>query len=57
MHHDLIDQKGMKITSLSDLVSHFKADDATRLLLAELFDAVRLILTVSLTTCTVERSF
>ena len=57
MLHDLIEQKGLKITSLSDLVSHLKADDTTRLLLPELFHAVRLILTVPLTTCTAERSF
>ena len=57
MLHDLIEQKGLKITSMSGLVSHLKADDATRLLLPELFHAVRLILTVSLTTSTAERSF
>ena len=50
MLHDLIEQKGLKITSLSDLVSHLKADDTTRLLLPELLHAIRLILTVSLTT-------
>ena len=57
MLHDLIEQKGLKLASLSDLVLHLKADDTTRLLLLELFHAVRLILTVPLTTCTAERSF
>ena len=57
MLRDLTEQKGLKITGLYDLVSHLKVDDTTRLLLPEFIHAVRLILTVSLTTCTDERSF
>ena len=47
----------IEITSRYDFVSHLKADDTTRLLLPEFIHAVRLILTVPLTTCTAERSF
>ena len=50
MLHDLIEQKRLKITSLSDHVSHLKANDTIRSLLLELFHAVHLILTVPLTT-------
>ena len=57
MLHDLIEHKGLKITSLSDLVSFLKDDEAMRLMLPQVVQAVQLLLTVPLTTCTAERSF
>ena len=47
MLHYLIEQKGLKITTLSDLVSHLKEDDTTRLLQPELIHAIRLILSAT----------
>ena len=57
MFHDLMRQQGKTVTSLGDIVDILKADATIRVLLPELTTAVRLILTIPVTTCTAERSF
>ena len=56
MFHDLMPQQGKQVTSLGDIVDILKADATIRVLLPELTTAVRLILTIPVTTCTSERS-
>jgi hypothetical protein len=57
MFHDVMLQKHEQVNNIGDIVNVLKNDSTTRQLLPELTKAVRLILTLPVTTCTAERSF
>lgn len=57
MFHDLMLQQRQKLENFGEIVNILKTDSTTRKLLPELTKAVRLILTVPVTTCSAERSF
>ena len=57
MFHDLFKQQGRHVSNVGDIVDILKEDASLKQLLPELTKAVRLILTVPVTTCTAERSF
>ena len=57
MFHDLMLQQRQEVENFWDIVDILKKDSATRKLFPEMTKAVRLLLTVPITTCTAERSF
>lgn len=57
MFHDITSQKGVNISSLSDIVDYLRTDKPLSALLTELVKGVMLLLTVPVTSCTAERSF
>ena len=56
MFHDLLKQQGRHVRNVGDIVDILKEDASLKQLLPELTKAVRLILTVPVTTCAAERS-
>ena len=56
MFHDLLRQQHKHVNSLGDVIDVLRTDVSMKQLLPELTKAVRLILTLPVTTCTAERS-
>ena len=57
MFHDIVKQQHENVTCLTDIVFQLQSNKLRMEMLTELTKAVRLFLTVPVTTCTAERSF